>query len=84
MQGYMYYVYILQSLSFPMEIYVGFTTNLENRLKAHNSSDSKHTSKFQPWQLITYTAFKDKLKAQDFEKYLKSGSGRVFRKKHYL
>ncbi len=56
----MYYVYLIQSTSHPDQRYVGFTQDLKSRLKAHNAGESKHTSKFCPWELVTYHAFKDK------------------------
>jgi putative endonuclease len=37
-----------------------------------------------PIKLISYFAFSDKYIAFEFEKYLKSGSGRAFLKKHVL
>jgi len=46
-------------------------------------SKSVRTSKYKPWQKEVYFAFKEESKAVDFEKYLKSGSGRVFSKKHF-
>ncbi len=79
----MFYVYLIQSIQFPEQRYVGFTENLKSRLKAHNAGESKHTSKFCPWKLITYHAFKDKRRAQEFEHYLKSGSGKAFANKRF-
>lgn len=79
----MYYVYLLQSINFPDQRYIGFTEDLKSRLKAHNSGASKHTSKFYPWELITYHAFKDKHQAQAFEHYLKTGSGTAFANKRF-
>jgi predicted GIY-YIG superfamily endonuclease len=76
-----YYVYILQSINSPDRYYVGFTENLDERLKDHNSGKSSYTSKFKPWRFETYLAFSDKSKALNFEKYIKSGSGRAFSKK---
>ncbi len=76
-----YYVYILQSKSEPKHYYTGFTENLEARLKAHNSGQVSHTSKHKPWRIKTAIAFTDQNKALDFEKYLKSPSGRAFAKK---
>jgi putative endonuclease len=35
-------------------------------------------------ELTTYIAFKNKYTAFTFEKYLKSGSGRAFLKKHFF
>ena len=63
-------------------MYVGYTLNLENRLKEHNSGECVHTNKYKPWKLCTYLVFDDKDKAITFERYLKSGSGRSFSKRH--
>ena len=78
----MKYVYIIKSLNFPDTYYTGITDNIENRLKKHNAGDVTHTSKFRPWALETYLGFSDNQKAIEFERYLKSGSGRAFAKKH--
>jgi len=78
-----YYVYILRSLSDPDRTYIGYTTNLESRLIKHNEGGSPHTSKYRPWQIETAMAFSDKQKALAFEKYLKSGSGREFSRRHF-
>ncbi len=79
----MHYTYILQSIQNPSQTYIGFTSNLQNRLSYHNSGKSLHTSRNKPWQLKFYCAFDEKEKAICFEKYLKSGSGRAFAKKHF-
>jgi putative endonuclease len=42
-----------------------------------------NTSKYRPWRLRIYFAFSDEARALAFEKYLKSGSGRAFAKKHF-
>jgi len=77
----MFYVYILQSIAFPDRYYVGITEDLKARLVTHNAKEVPHTSKYTPWGLKTYIAFSDKKKAFDFEKYLKTASGRAFAKK---
>lgn len=74
----MYYVYLMRSIHFPEKTYVGFTANLKDRLKTHNSGGAIHTSKYYPWEIITYHAFKEESKAKEFETYLKSQSGRAF------
>jgi len=79
----MFYVYLIQSQTSPDQRYVGFTQDLKARLKAHNAGESKHTSKFSNWELVTYHAFKDKAKAQEFEHYLKTGSGKAFANKRF-
>lgn len=77
----MWYVYIIRSTDFPDQEYTGATADLKQRLLDHNAGKSTHTSKFVPWELVCYTAFPDKYKALEFEKYLKSHSGRAFAKK---
>jgi putative endonuclease len=77
----MKYVYLLKSVSHPGERYVGLTSDLKARLLAHNAGESLHTAKFRPWELVTYLAFSDEQKAVQFERYLKSGSGRGFANK---
>jgi len=79
----MFYVYILNSTVEKDRMYVGYTNDLEGRLKEHNSGKSAHTKKHVPWRLMTYIAFDDCKKAYAFEKYLKSGSGRSFAKRHF-
>ncbi len=64
--------------------YVGKTRNLEDRLKRHNTKQVSYTSSRLPVELIVYTVFDDEWKATVFEKYLKSGSGRAFSKRHYV
>ena len=77
----MHYVYLLQSLSHPLQRYVGVTRDLRSRLDEHNAGRSAHTSKFVPWRIVTYIAFSEQLKAEAFERYLKSGSGHAFARK---
>ena len=76
-----HYVYILQSESDPTHFYTGFTQNLENRVKEHNSGRNRHTAKSRPWKIKTAVAFDDRQRALDFERYLKTPSGRAFAKK---
>jgi putative endonuclease len=75
------YVYILESLSAVERFYVGVTSDLKARLKQHNAGGVTHTSKFTPWRIKTYIAFSDEYQALQFERYLKSASGRAFAKK---
>ena len=76
------YVYLLVSESDPSRHYTGFTDSLESRLRKHNSGEVPHTSKYRPWRLEVAVMFRDRAKALAFEKYLKSGSGRAFARKH--
>lgn len=79
----MHYVYILKSQNFN-QIYTGLTKDLETRLKAHNSGKSSHTKKFKPWELVIYIAFENQQAAEEFERYLKTGSGIAFARRHFL
>jgi putative endonuclease len=78
----MYYVYLLESIHFAGERYVGVTHDLKLRLIQHNSGESGYTAAFRPWRLVTYLALSDERKAKAFEAYLKSGSGHAFANKH--
>ena len=75
------YVYILVSVFVPGRFYVGLTEDLKDRLRRHNAGDVPHTSKFRPWRIKTAVAFTDSQRAVQFERYLKSSSGRAFAKK---
>ncbi len=80
----MWYVYILRSLSSPEQEYIGAAQDLKQRLTEHNAGKSTHTAKFMPWEMLWYCAFSDKYKALEFEKYLKSHSGRAFTSKRLI
>lgn len=80
----MHYVYIIRSKQDPNEIYVGCTQDLSKCLSNHNSGTTAHTAKYMPWELIVHIGFENKDRAIAFEEYLKSGSGREFRKKRLL
>ena len=79
----MIYVYILQSIEDSDRHYAGIAKDLKSRLKQHNAWEVFHTAKFRPWRVKNYIAFDDQSKAHAFERYLKSGSGRAFAKKHF-
>ena len=78
-----YYVYHIQSIEFPDQIYVGYTRNLKERIATHNAGGSVYTELHRPWKLVAFHAFEDELKAIRFERYLKSSSGKAFAKKRF-
>ena len=80
----MFYVYLLRSESHPNQTYVGSTADLRKRLAEHNAGKSFHTNKFKPWTLNAYVALPEKHLAENFERHLKSGSGRAFVNRHLL
>lgn len=79
----MYFVYFLRSISNPNQTYIGYTTDIAQRLDTHNSGGSVHTAKYKPWVMMTYIAFDNEEKAKNFEKYVKMGSGNAFAKKKF-
>jgi putative endonuclease len=78
-----HYVYLLESITSPAEFYIGLTADLQDRLRRHNTGLVYHTAKNRPWQIRTAVAFRDRTAAAAFERYLKSGSGRAFAKRHF-
>lgn len=66
-----FYVYVLQSLRFPHQTYIGFTRDLKKRFKEHNDGGSTYTRRFKPWTLLYYEAFSNQLAAEMRETSLK-------------
>lgn len=77
------FVYILRSDVEPDRHYVGLTSDVERRLAWHNAGPSGVTTQHRPWSLIVAIAFADATTAWCFERYLKTGSGRAFAKRHF-
>ncbi|HAF02255.1 MAG TPA: excinuclease ABC subunit C [Spartobacteria bacterium] len=78
-----FYVYILVSDGDETIHYTGITRDLTVRLKEHNQGACIHTRKYRPWSIETSVAFRSESKAKAFERYLKSGSGREFARRHF-
>lgn len=77
-----YAVYILKCND--GSYYTGCSSNIENRIKAHQNGEVKYTKNRLPVELVHLSLFIDKKKAYDFERYLKSGSGIAFRNKRLI
>jgi putative endonuclease len=73
----MRYVYLLQSVEFPDQAYVGLTDDLRSRFSEHNRGRSSHTDKYKPWSLVSYLAFAHDHAAIKFEYYLESSSDKA-------
>ena len=80
----MFYTYILGSKKVPGAIYKGYTADLKSRLKEHNGLFGKYSSKYAPWEIETYFAFSTEEQAKNFERYLKSSSGKAFMHKRLI
>jgi len=79
----MYYTYILYSSKSKI-FYYGYTTDLKERVEDHNTGKSFATKPHMPWRLIWYCGFVKAQDAKDFERYLKSGSGKAFAYKRLI
>ncbi|MDP3729691.1 MAG: GIY-YIG nuclease family protein [bacterium] len=78
----MHYVYVIKCRD--DTTYVGCTNDFDRRLIEHQNGEVESTKNKRPIELICYTAFQNKYLAYNFEKYLKSGSGRAFLGKHFI
>jgi putative endonuclease len=77
------FVYVLRSDRDPSHHYVGRTKDVDERLRWHNEGPCGYTVHHRPWSLVVSLEFPDEGTAAHFEKYLKSGSGRAFAKRHF-
>jgi predicted GIY-YIG superfamily endonuclease len=77
------FVYVLRSESDPDRRYVGLTSDIRQRLEWHNHGPDGQTTRYRPWSIHVLIEFTDEETAVRFEKYLKSGSGRAFAKRHF-
>ena len=75
-------VYILRSKSDRTRYYTGVTSNWRARIDAHNDGRCSHTARYRPWEIDVLVQFTDERRARAFERYLKSGSGCAFAKRH--
>ena len=72
----MFTVYVLYSETFD-KIYIGYTSNLEQRFLSHNELGKKGwTIKFRPWKILYTEEYETKSEALKREKELKSSRGR--------
>jgi len=77
-----WFVYLL--LCSDGKVYTGCTNNIADRLRRHNSGMVEYTKSRLPVQPKLIVNFFDKYKAYNFERYLKSGSGKEFSRRHFL
>ncbi len=75
-----YYVYILELSN--GKHYIGCTVNLKERINRHRKGYVNYTKAYLPIKLVWCCSFPNRYKAYEFERYLKSGSGRAFAVRH--
>ena len=74
----MFIVYVIQSRA--GRLYVGYTSDINRRLKEHNSGLCKTTKDSTKWRPIYIEAYSNRREAMHREKWLKSVYGREFLK----
>ena len=67
-----FYVYMLKSLNKKCVTYVGYTNNLSNRIKLHNSGKGAKFTRGRKWKLIYREKFSTKNQAISREYYIKN------------
>jgi predicted GIY-YIG superfamily endonuclease len=77
------FAYVIRSDRDPSRHYTGLTSDIRKRVILHNTAQSGHTVDHRPWRLVVAVECQDEPTARRFEKYLKSGSGRAFAKRHF-
>ena len=76
-----FYVYMLKSINSRIKkTYVGYTNNLNLRLKKHNSGKGAKSTRGYKWKIIFKKRFYDKRLAMSFEYNLKKNQ----KKRKYL
>ncbi|MEO1023272.1 MAG: GIY-YIG nuclease family protein [Bacteroidota bacterium] len=74
----MYFVHVLYS-ALHDTIYIGYSSDIEARLRAHNHPQNKaYTKRYQPWELVFSEQFETRAQAMAREKALKSARGRAY------
>ena len=73
----MYYVYLLQNLNNRDDFYLGYSSNLKQRVKSHNSGQNPST-KGRKWKVVYFEAYTTEIAAREREYRLKH-DGRVKR-----
>ena len=77
------FVYVLRNSDQNPKFYVGLSSDVAARLVDHNAGRCPHTARRRRWELHVVIEFRDEPTAIRFERYLKSGSGRAFAKRHF-
>jgi len=75
-------VYVLKHSDTPPRYSTGVTSDLGERLKSHTAGRCTHTANHRPWSVDVVIKFVNEMQAVKLEKYLKSGSGVEFARRH--
>ena len=72
-----FFVYILQSQK-DLSFYIGFTANLQQRLRKHNNARTGYSASKKPWNIVYFESFDNKSDALKRERFLKNQKNRNF------
>ncbi len=75
--------YVLKNADQNPSFYIGLTSDVNARWTDHNQGRCPHTASRRPWGLHVVIEFSDEKRTIRFERYLKSGSGRAFARRHF-
>ena len=67
----MFYVYVLKGLV-KNRYYIGYTNDINSRLRKHNNGDVRSTRKFRPWMLLGFEVYEKRNEARWREHELKN------------
>jgi putative endonuclease len=70
-------VYILQSVE-DKSFYIGFTSNMKQRLEYHNSGKSRYTSRKMPWTIVYEELYDTRSEAMKRKRFLKKQRNKEF------
>jgi putative endonuclease len=71
----MHYTYLIKSKK-DSSVYIGYSADLKNRIKEHNSGKTKSIKHKIPYELVYYEGYKNKTDAKKREIELKKNSYR--------
>ena len=72
-----YYVYIIYSKSID-KYYIGYTADIETRIKKHNTGATRSTKPGKPWELLYFETFDIKREAIQRELAIKRMKSRIY------
>ena len=72
-----FYTYILYSEKID-KYYIGYSADLEKRIKKHNEGGTQSTKNGIPWKIVYFESFDNKSDAIKREKYLKRMKSRKY------
>ena len=67
----MYYVYVIQNVANKKETYIGYTSDLRQRLQQHNSASNRGYTRHKKWRLVYYEGYLAEADARRRERRLK-------------